>query len=61
MDGPGKLLLGIVPTWWPTRLYWSFTGADTGPAWLFAIGSVIYAGVLMVALWRRFKRRLLEA
>jgi fluoroquinolone transport system permease protein len=61
VDGPGGLLLGIVPTWWPTRLYWSLTGADTGPAWLFAIGSVIYAGVLLVALWRRFMRRLLEA
>lgn len=61
VDGPGKLLLGIVPTWWPTRLYWAFTGADTGPAWLFAIGSVIYAGVLLVVLWRRFMRRLLEA
>jgi fluoroquinolone transport system permease protein len=61
VDGPGKLLLGIVPTWWPTRLYWAFTGADTGSAWLFATGSVIYAGVLVVALWRRFMRRLLEA
>jgi fluoroquinolone transport system permease protein len=61
VDGPGKLLLGIVPTWWPTRLYWAFTGADTGSAWLFATGSVIYAGVLVVALWRRLMRRLLEA
>lgn len=61
MAEPGSLLLAIVPTWWPTRLYWALTGADTGPAWLFAIGSVIYAGVLLVILWRRFMRRLLIA
>ncbi|MBR9991210.1 MAG: hypothetical protein KFH98_15720 [Gemmatimonadetes bacterium] len=60
MDGPAKLLLGVVPTWWPTRLYWSLTGADAGPAWLFALGALIYASVLVIALWRRFMRRLLE-
>ncbi len=60
LDGPAKLVLGVVPTWWPTRLYWAFTGADSGPAWLFAIGSLAYAAALLVALWRRVMRRLLD-
>jgi fluoroquinolone transport system permease protein len=61
MEGPAKLLPGVVPTWWPTRLYWALSGADAGPAWLFAAGSAVYAAVLLLALWRRFMRRLLQA
>lgn len=61
VSGRGELLLALVPTYWQTRLYWSLTGADTGPAWLFALVGVTYAGAVLSALWRRFRRRIVEA
>ena len=54
VDAPWTALLGVVPTYWPARLYWALL-ADAPNAGLFLAGGLIYQGLLLAFLLRRFE------
>jgi fluoroquinolone transport system permease protein len=52
---PWRLLVGFVPTYWPTALLWALQ--DGAPyAWVLLPIGFAYQAALLVALMRRFKR-----
>jgi fluoroquinolone transport system permease protein len=52
---PWQLLVGIIPTYWPAKLFW-VTYEGSGGFWLyFLVGVLVHLGVL-AALLKRFKR-----
>ncbi|MCA9972587.1 MAG: hypothetical protein KC425_20340 [Anaerolineales bacterium] len=51
---PWPLLLGIVPTVWPARLFWALQAGD--PAGLLLAAALAYQGLLLLALARAFRR-----
>jgi fluoroquinolone transport system permease protein len=53
VDAPWTAVLAVVPTYWPARLYWALL-AGTPDAWLFFAGGLVYQGLLLVLLQRRF-------
>lgn len=60
--GPWQLAFGVVPTYWPARLYWSLEGGAwaVGPGTLViqALVGVAYPALLIVLFHRRFIRGL---
>jgi fluoroquinolone transport system permease protein len=53
LDTPWTAALALVPTYWPSRLYWALL-AGAPDAWLFLFGGLVYQGLLLVFLLRRF-------
>ncbi len=50
---PWRLLLGIVPTYWPARYFWELQAATPASWQTLAIG-LVYHGLLVALLIRRF-------
>jgi len=62
VDGPWHGVFGLVPTYWPARLYWSLEGspqpASPGDVAIQALVGLVYPAVLTVLFYRRFNRTL---
>lgn len=50
---PWQLLAWLVPTYWPAALLWALTDGANHP-WALLAGGILYQGVLLVGLLRRF-------
>jgi fluoroquinolone transport system permease protein len=46
-------LFGIVPHYWPARVYWAMAAGDSS-AWLYLVIGLGYQGLLLMLLLRRF-------
>ncbi|SHG95613.1 ABC transporter permease [Streptoalloteichus hindustanus] len=56
LDSDWQLLFGLTPTYWPSKAYWV---ADQGGAWWpYLLAGVVYNGLLIWALFRRFEKRI---
>ena len=55
VDPPAQLLFGLVPTYWPAKVYWEL--ADGGSAAGYALLGMGYLALLVVLFQRRFERR----
>lgn len=55
VDGPWQLAFGLVPTYWPAKVYWSLEAGGAGQ-WLYLLVGLIYPALIGVALLRRFER-----
>ena len=52
---PWQLLCGVLPAYWPGRLYWSALAGDAGwPLWL--IPGLAWQSLLIWLLLRRYRR-----
>jgi len=47
------LAFGIIPTYWPAKLYWVLDAGEPG-AWFYFLGGVVFQAALLVLLLRRF-------
>jgi fluoroquinolone transport system permease protein len=50
-----QLALGVVPTYWSAKLYWS-AGAGDPTWWVYLVVGLLYQGALLALLLRRFDR-----
>lgn len=55
VDSSWKYAFGIVPTYWPMRVYWMLEAGEAG-AWPSLVVSVVYQSLLTVVFIRRFNR-----
>jgi fluoroquinolone transport system permease protein len=55
VDSNWQLALGICPTYWPVRFYWSLEAGAAG-AWLWFVVGTLYLAVIILLLLRRFER-----
>ncbi len=46
---------GLIPTYWPAKVYWILDAGESG-AWIFFLVGVVFQVALLVALLGRFKR-----
>ncbi|MCL5998698.1 MAG: hypothetical protein M1546_21965 [Chloroflexi bacterium] len=52
---PWQLVFGLVPSYWPVKLYWALQAND-GNAWVYLVVGLAYQAVLLYLLLRRFDR-----
>ncbi len=50
---PWQLFFGLIPTYWPLKLYWVLDAGEPG-AWLYCLIGMVYSMVLLMVLARRF-------
>ena len=48
-----QLALGIVPTYWPIKLYWMLYAGETG-GWIYFVVGLVYQALMLALLLRRF-------
>ena len=48
-----QLLLGIIPTYWPIKLYWVLYASETG-GWVYFVVGLVYQVLILALLLRRF-------
>lgn len=48
-------VMGIVPTYWPVKLFWMLDGNESG-WWPYLVVAIVYQGLLMWLLLKRFDR-----
>jgi fluoroquinolone transport system permease protein len=53
-----QVALGLIPTYWPAKLLWSFQKEETG-VWIYLLVGLIYQSILVILLLRRFNRAVL--
>jgi fluoroquinolone transport system permease protein len=51
------LLVGILPTYWPIKIYFAAAEGTTTLFWVAAAMSLLYPSACVVFLYRRFRRR----
>ncbi|MBX3057311.1 MAG: hypothetical protein KF770_12645 [Anaerolineae bacterium] len=51
---PWQLLLGLLPTYWPVKVFWLLLAGQ--PIWGFLIAGLIYQSLLVAVLFRRFQK-----
>jgi len=54
--GPWQNAFGVVPHYWPMKVFWLFDAGATGAALAHAAAGLAWQGVLLVVLMRRFSR-----
>ena len=47
------LAFGFIPTYWPAKMYWVLDAGEAG-AWFYFLGGVVFQGMLLLLLLRRF-------
>lgn len=52
---PWQLLLGVLPPYWPVRLYWMLAAGEPG-IWLYAGAGFFVQTMFVFALWQRFNK-----
>lgn len=55
LDVPIQLACGVIPTYWPSKVFWMLSRGETG-VWLYAAAALIYQGLLLVLLIKRFEK-----
>jgi fluoroquinolone transport system permease protein len=55
VPGKAQLLFGVLPTYWPIKVYWLLE-ANQGDPWSFILVGLLYQLVLIGILLRRFSR-----
>ncbi len=50
---PWQLLFGVVPPYWPAKLYWVLSAGESG-AWAYLLLGLAWQAALLAALLRRF-------
>ena len=55
VDGPWQLAFGVLPTYWPAKLYWMLHAGEPG-WWLYFVIGLVFQLVLVAALLSRFSR-----
>jgi fluoroquinolone transport system permease protein len=55
LPGNWQFLLGIVPTYWASKVYWTASQGDP-TAWIYLVVGLVYQAVLLFVLLRRFNR-----
>ena len=55
IDGPWQLACGLVPTYWPAKLYWMLCAGDPG-WWVYLVIGLLFQPLLLAVLLRRFNR-----
>ncbi len=53
IDSPWELLFGILPTYWPMKVYWMLEAGEA-TFWLYGLVGVLYSAVLIWVFARRF-------
>ena len=48
-----QILLGVVPTYWPIKLYWVLYAGQTG-GWIYFVVGMVYQMLILAVLMRRF-------
>ncbi len=54
-QSPWTLLLGIIPTYWPLKVFWMLTANESG-GWVYVAAGLLWQGVLLFWLVRRFDK-----
>lgn len=52
---PWQLAAGLVPTYWPAKVYWTLQAGEPG-AWAYVLAGLVCQSVLLALLVRRFNR-----
>ena len=55
VDMPWQLIFGLLPTYWPLKVYWLLDAGQSG-AWIFILVGLAYQLLLISVLLRRFNR-----
>ncbi len=55
VDGPWEYAFGIVPTYWPMKVYWMLEAGQAG-VWLHALVAVVYQSLIIWLLVKRFNK-----
>lgn len=55
MDNAWQWGFGLLPTFWPPKLYWLISQSESGIGWV-ALGGLLIQGLWIYALGRRFDR-----
>ena len=48
-------VMGIVPTYWPLKVFWMLESGETG-WWPYFLVALVYQGLILVPFLRRFNR-----
>jgi fluoroquinolone transport system permease protein len=54
--GPWQFAFGVIPHYWPLKVYWLFDAGETGAALAFAAAGLAWQGVIVAFLLRCFAR-----
>lgn len=54
ITSPWQVAIGIDPLYWPLKLFWMLEAGEPG-AWLYFLAGLIYQGLLILVLTRRFR------
>ena len=54
-DSPWQDLVGLVPLYWPLKVFWLFD-AGTPLAWAYAVVGIAYQALVLWLLAKRFAR-----
>ena len=56
IDSDLQLLLGVLPTYWPTKAFW--VAGEGGNLWPYVLVGMVYHLLLLVWLLRRFQKKM---
>ncbi len=56
-----ELAFGLIPTYWPMKVYWMLTAGKMDGVWLYVLVAVVYQSVITVLFARRFNKTMLRA
>lgn len=55
IQSPWQLAFGIVPAYWPVKVYWTLSAGDSN-VWVYLVIGLVYQMILIALLLRRFNR-----
>lgn len=53
---PWQQVMGLVPLYWPLKVFWLFDAGSPGVGWVYAIVGLVYQSILVWLLTRHFAR-----
>ena len=55
-----ELAFGLIPTYWPMKVYWMLTSGQTAGIWVYILVAVLYQSVVTALFTRRFNLSMLR-
>lgn len=55
-----ELAFGIIPTYWPMKVYWLLTSGQTSGLWVYVLIAVVYQSAVTALFARRFNKMMLR-
>lgn len=52
--GRWELAFGLIPTYWPMKVYWLLAGGETGRVWAYVLAALLYQSAVTALLVKRF-------